>query len=218
MKPKGNAPITRSTVFVQTENQAHEAWSLLTDTNPKAASLLHRLAALVDAHNAGVIVISNDTLAQMTGWCVRTVQRAVAALIKGQWIQRVQLSKTVGGYAVNASVAWAGFASNKAEMAVFHAAVVVPRSEVPAPAPLRRLPALYPPGEVALPVETGGESGSQTLIPGTEPSINLKREAQDFTQVALPLPLPCIRCGGGIVPDPEGTGASVCTGCGLVTD
>jgi hypothetical protein len=126
----------------------------------------------------------------------------------------VQLSKTVGGYAVNASVAWAGFTSNKTDMAVFHAAVVVPQSDIPAAIKLRRLPVLYPPDEVAIPRETGGESGSQLQIPGTETSIKLKREPKDFTQVALPLP--CPSCGGSSQPDSEGTGASVCTGCGFV--
>lgn len=186
--PKGNTPVSRNTVFVQTENQAHEAWGKLTDTNPKAASLLHRLVALVDSQNAGVIVISNETLAQMTGWCVRTVQRATAALIKGHWVQRVQLSKTVQGYAVNASVGWAGFAANKHQMAAFHATVIVPQEAIPEPVRLRRLPVLYPPGEVALPIETGGEPGSQMQLSGMESSIEVKRTAGDWQDQALPLP------------------------------
>ena len=185
---KGKAPISRSTVFVQTENQAHEAWGLLTDEKPKAASLLHRLVALVDSQNAGVIVISNDTLAQMTGWCTRTVQRATADLVKGNWIQRIQLSKTVQGYAVNACVGWAGFVANKNEMAAFNATIIIPKKDMPEPVKLRRIPILYPPGEIALPVETGGEPGSQLQISGLESSMEIMAEPKDFEQVPLPLP------------------------------
>lgn len=178
----------KSLTFIQTDRAAHEAWSQLTLSKPWAAAILHKLVALLDDKNGGVIVISNDTLAKMMGCHVRTVQRSTAELEAGKWLQKVKLSKTVQGFAINASVGWCGFVSDKAKLAAFHATVIVDQADIPAPVQLKRIPVLYPPGEVAVPRETGGESGSQTLIPGTEPSINLKPAAQDFTQVALPLP------------------------------
>ena len=204
----------KNLVFVQTERQAHEAWCNLTLTKPLAAAILHKLVALLDDKNGGIVVISNNTLASMIGCHERTIRRATHDLEEGQWLQKVKLSKTVQGYAINSSVGWCGFVSDKTELAAFTATVIVPQSDIPAPVQLKRIPVLYPPGEVAIPRETGGESGSQLQIPGTETSIKLKREQKDFTQVALPLP--CPSCGGASQPDSEGTGASVCTACGLV--
>lgn len=204
----------KNLVFVQTERQAHEAWFSLTLTKPLAAAILHKLVALLDDKNGGIVVISNNTLASMIGCHERTIRRATHDLEEGQWLQKIKLSKTVQGYAINSAVGWCGFVSDKANLAAFTATVIVPQEDIPAPVQLRRIPVLYPPGEVATPRETGGESGSQMLIPGTEPSVNLKPAAKDFTQVALPLPCPA--CGSVGQPDQEGTGTSRCPGCGLI--
>lgn len=184
--PKGKAATNKNLVFVQTERKAHEAWGKLCVKKPMAAGVLHCLVALVDDKNGGVVVISNETLSLVMGCHERTIRRATAELERDKWIQKVRLSKTVYGYAVNASVGWSGFVADKAEMAVFHATVIVPQIDMPKAVELRRIPVLYPPGEVALPVETGGESGSQMQISGMEPSIEVK-PAKDFTQERLPL-------------------------------
>lgn len=215
-KFKSRAAVTNDTVWVQTERAAHEAWGKLCVQDNKASAMLHYLCALVDKYNSGVIVISTKNLAKIMGCSPRTVERASATLQDGNWVQRIHVSGTTYGYAINTAVAWVGLSAAKFDGAAFHAAIIVDREEsgIDKPVSLRRVPLLFPPGEKALPVETGGESGSQLQIPGTETSIRLKREQKDFTQVALPLP--CPSCGGASQPDSEGTGASVCTACGLV--
>jgi len=170
-KPATNKNLT----FVQTERQAHEAWGDLCVKKPMAAGVLHRLVALVDDKNGGVVIISNDTLAKTMGCHERTIRRATADLEANRWIQRVKLSKTVYGYAVNAAVGWSGFVADKLEVAAFYATVIVPQTDMPKPTKLRRIPFLFPPNEIAISSETGGESGSQMQISGMEPSVEIKQ-------------------------------------------
>ena len=182
----GKAPTNKNVVFVQTERKAHEAWAALCVKKPIAAAVLHRLVALVDDKNAGIVVISNSTLASLMDCHERTIRRATADLAEGCWIQKIRLSKTVQGYAVNASVGWSGFVAGKADLAAFNATVIVDKKDMPPPVQLRRIPVLYPPGEVALPVETGGEPGSQMQISGMESSVEIKRSGE-WQEPALPL-------------------------------
>lgn len=186
-KQTGVPAVSKTFTWVSTEKSAHEAWMVLTLKKPIAAALMHKLASLVDIRNCGIVVISQSTLAGSMGCCVRTVKRATKDLIDGKWIQKIHLGGLVYGYALNSEVAWIGHNANKYETASFTATVVVPRNAIPQTSGLRKLPYIFPPDEIALPVETGGESGSQMQISGMEPSVELQKtgEPSDFTQVQL---------------------------------
>lgn len=172
---KGQPPVPAGHTWVQTERKAHEAWGELAMKNPRAAAMLHQLVALMG--QGGVVVVSMNDLAEIMGCTARTLYRASADLVEGNWIQRIKVSGSVYGFAINSEVAWAGFRGAKYDGAVFSANVVAPRAELEtAPKKLRRVPLLFPPEEKALPVETGGESGSQTYLAGLEPSIEGHKE------------------------------------------
>ncbi len=170
---KGSPPVARSNTWVQTERRAHEAWSELCIKKPRAAAMLHRLVSLMQPHG-NVVVISMADLAKVMGCGERTAYRAADDLIEGRWVQRIKVSGSVYGFAVNSEVAWSGFRAAKYDGGVFTAAVVSPRSELDKPrVELRKVPILFPPGEKALPQETGGDPG-QTLLPGMEPSCEVR--------------------------------------------
>jgi len=172
-QPKGTPPVPRHDTWVQTERKAHEAWAELCVRKPRAAAMLHRLVALMQPHG-NVVVISMGDLAKVMGCAERTAYRAADDLIEGRWVQRIKVSGSVFGFAVNSEVAWAGFRAAKYDGGVFTAAVVSTRSELDKPpVTLRRVPILFPPGEKALPQETGGEPGSQTSLPGFDRSCEI---------------------------------------------
>jgi hypothetical protein len=172
---KGSSPVPKGTTWVQTERKAHEAWAELCIKKPRAAAMLHRLVSLMQPHG-NVVVISMGDLAKVMGCVERTAYRAADDLIEGRWVKRIKVSGSVFGFVVNTEVAWAGFRAAKYDGAVFTASVVSPRAEMDTPpVELRRVPILFPPGERALPQETGGEPGQQ-LLPGTEPSCEIRPE------------------------------------------
>ena len=174
----GAPPVSRHDTWVQTERRAHEAWAELCVSKPRAAAMLHRLVALMQPHG-NVVVISMGDLAKVLGCAERTAYRAADDLIEGRWVQRIKVSGSVYGFAVNSEVAWAGFRAAKYEGGVFTAAVVSTRSELDKPpVTLRRVPILYPPGEKALPQETGGEAGSQVALPGFDESCEIHHQDQ----------------------------------------
>ena len=166
--------------WVQTERAAHEAWGRLTIQSPRAAAVMHHLVANMGHQNA--VVIPQKTLAKLVGCNARTVQRALDDLIKGGWIQVVQLgaSGTVNAYVVNASVAWGEKREQIGRLAVFNARVVADvddqAPEMLDRAELRRLPIIIPPEE-ALPTGNG-EPGAQIALPGLEPVIEAGPEDQ----------------------------------------
>ena len=109
--------------WIQTERKALETWANLTMTSPRASALLQHLVARMGHQNA--VVISQKTLAKMMGCTSRTVQRALDDLIKGQWVQVVQIGAagSVNCYVINSKVAW-GEARDHLRLAVFTANVV----------------------------------------------------------------------------------------------
>jgi hypothetical protein len=159
--------------WVQTERKAHEAWAKLIATAPKAAMLLHHLVARMGNGNA--VVVSQQTLAGLMGVNVRTVQRAVAQLRSGRWLQTVQVgqSGTVNAYIVNSMVAW-GQPRDQLHLAHFSAVVVANAAEQPLGvlehSELRRIPVLFP-GEQQLPTGSGEEPPSQPAFDGLEPDL-----------------------------------------------
>jgi Crp-like helix-turn-helix protein len=170
--------------WVQTERTAHEAWGRLTMKSPRAAAVMHRLVAAMDHQNA--VVVSQKTLAKMTGCSVETVKRALKELHSERWIDIVRLNGpgTVAAYVVNSAVAWGERRNLIGVLSVFHATVIADADDQPEGAlgrtDLRRVPVIYPPEE-ALPAGDG-ERGAQIALPGLEPVIKGHRLVQSVAK------------------------------------
>jgi hypothetical protein len=176
--------------WVQTERAAHEAWAKLTMASPRAAALMHHLVSMMGHQNA--VVISQKTLGKVMGCDERTIRRAINDLIKGKWIQVVQIGSTgtINAYVVNAAVAWGEKREHIGRLAVFQAQVVADAADqqtsVDIRPDLRRVPIIYPPEE-ALPVGDG-EAGAQIAFDGMEPVVTASVPAKDsplLTSAAL---------------------------------
>lgn len=171
--PVGYGPRT----WVQVERRALEQWAALTMKSPRAAALMHHLIARMGHQNA--VVVSQKTLGKLMGCSVDTVQRAVRDLEAGNWLQVVKMNGpgTVSAYVVNAAVAWGEARDQIGRLAVFHATVIADAEDQSAATlehrELRQLPIIIPPEE-ALP-HGEGEPGAQTLLPGFEPVIEVRR-------------------------------------------
>ena len=156
--------------WVQTERTAHEQWASLTMRSPRASALMHHFVALMGHQNA--VVIPQKTLAKLMGCSLRTMQYALADLVRERWVQVVQLgaSGTVNAYVVNSNVAWGEQRDLRARLAVFNAVVVGDLEDQPSDAleapKLRRVPVIFPP-EKSLAVGEG-EPGAQIALPGME--------------------------------------------------
>ncbi|HGM6456923.1 TPA: helix-turn-helix domain-containing protein [Pseudomonas aeruginosa] len=179
--------------WVQTERKAHEAWAHLIARKPRAAELLHHLVAQMGHQNA--VVVSQKTLAQITGRSVETVKRALRDLVAERWVSVVKLNGpgTVNAYVVNDRVAW-GQRRDQLCLSVFSATVVADRDDqdeaLLGHADLRRIPTLYP-GERQLPTGPGEEPPSQPDIPGMEPDLPALTETEEWErrgQQRLPMP------------------------------
>lgn len=159
--------------WVQTDRASHEAWSRLILTNQRAAQLMHVLCAHVGTGNA--VVIGQKTLAKLMGCTERTVRNALPALVKGRWLQVVQIGQhgTVNAYRINDRVAWTESRDKLHRLSLFSAQIVADaadqHAETMETTELRRVPLIYPPEE-ALPAGEG-EPGAQIALPGLEPVI-----------------------------------------------
>lgn len=155
--------------WIQTDRSAHEAWALLAK-KPAASSVMHILCANLGEHNA--VVISQQTLAKICGLSERSVRRAIADLVDGNWIEVRQIGATrqTNAYIVNDRVAWQG-ARDGLKYSLFSANIVVSSSEQPdanslgQQKPLRQLPKI---GELQMPFGDGLEPPSQQFLPDME--------------------------------------------------
>jgi hypothetical protein len=179
--------------WVQTERKAHEAWARLIARKPRAAELLHHLVAQMGHQNA--VVVSQKTLAQITGRSVDTVKRALRDLVAERWVSVVKLNGpgTVNAYVVNSRVAW-GQPRDQLRLSVFSATVIADFDDqdeaLLGHGDLRRIPTLYP-GEQQLPTGPGEEPPSQPVIHGMEPDLPALTEAEELErrgQQRLPMP------------------------------
>ncbi|MFS1808948.1 helix-turn-helix domain-containing protein [Bacillus anthracis] len=169
MPPQKSPP----THWVQTEREAHEAWSILISKSPTAARIMHLFVARVGEHNA--VVVSQPTLAKLLGCHVNTVANAIRLLTTDRWIEvrRVGGSGTTNAYVLNDRVAWVG-SRDGIRYSLFSASVVISDEEQPDRAelgqqkPLRHLPRI---GEMQLPVGDGLPPPSQPFLSGLEPDL-----------------------------------------------
>ena len=98
----------------------------------------------------GALVASRKTMAHALGVSEVTIKRSIKKLVDERWIQRINLGPgTVGAYAVNARVAWAGPREKITKLAHFNAQVVAHLDDQEPEAlldePLRQVPDIIPP-------------------------------------------------------------------------
>lgn len=165
--------------WVQTERKAHEAWAQLISRKPRAAEVLHYLVAHMGNQNA--VVMPQKVLASLMGRSVDTVQRAIRDLAAERWIQVVRIGKgKEAAYVINDQVAW-GQPRDQLRLSAFSATVIVDAEDQDAltldPAPLRRLPTLYP-DERQLPSGPGLPPPSQPFFDGMEPDLPATEQAE----------------------------------------
>ncbi len=158
--------------WIQTDREAHEAWAILAK-KPAASAVMHILCANIGEHNA--VVISQDTIAKLCHLSSRSVRRAIADLIEGNWIEVRQIGATTqtNAYIVNDRVAWQG-ARDGLRYSLFSATVVASSAEQPDAdrldelQPLRQLPRI---GEGQLPNGQGLPPPSQPFLNSLEPDL-----------------------------------------------
>lgn len=164
----------RST-WVQTDRATHEAWMKMAIKSPAAGALLHFFAGRVGDHNA--VVVSQRTLANLTGMSLSTIKRAVSVLEEGRWIEirRLGPTGTVNAYVINDRVAWYR-SRDDLRHSLFSAEVIISADEQPdrdelgQQEPLRHLPRLFD-GERQLPSGPGLPPPSEPTLPGMEPDL-----------------------------------------------
>lgn len=141
--------------WVQTERAAHESWAVLTQSNGKAAALLHVLVARMGPQNA--VVASQKTLAHLVGCTDRTIRTALKVLTDENWIEVVKVNGTgsVAAYVINDRVAWGQPRADMERFSMFSAVVVADhKDQDPAAAQkpkLRKMPVLFS-GGTSMPI------------------------------------------------------------------
>ncbi len=160
------APIS----FAMVEMRALEALHELMRRAPRAAELAVCLISHMRPGSGGVVLASRETMRELLGCSMPTVERALRVLISEGWVQRVK----VGGahaLAINSRVAWVGPRGDLTH-AVFEATVIASRSEQDAaslaPPPVRHLPTMQA-GEQPVPYGDGLPPPAQPLLSGLEP-------------------------------------------------
>jgi hypothetical protein len=162
---------SKASTWVQTERAAHDAWGDLAIRSPRAAALMHKLVANMGRDAA--VVASHATLAEITGYSLSTLKRAIADLQRERWIEVIQIGGKGGAcaYVVNDRVAWADARSNLT-LSRFSASIVASSAEQTEvkTEPLRRIPVIMR-GERQLPSGAGAEPPSQPALDGLEPDL-----------------------------------------------
>lgn len=172
--------------WVQVERAAMERWAKLAVEHPRAASVMMTMVAQMGRNNA--LVVSQKTLAKLTGCARATLQRALDVLKEGRWIDVRQIGPTgtACAYIINDRVAWTG-ARDGIRYSMFSANVVVADFEQPDSTeldhqkPLERLPAVFK-GEHQLPTGPGLDPPTQPPLIGLEPDLpaRIPDESQEF--------------------------------------
>lgn len=169
---KTGQPITEHQHFAMVELEALEGLGDLIKRAPKAAQLAVALIRRMQSGSGGVVVCSRETMRELLGCSMPTVERALRLLMEEGWVQRIRIGGA-NALAINHRVAWIG---NRGEIqhAVFGATVIASRSEQDAmalnPPPMKNLPILRA-GEELLPFGDGLEPPSQQELDGTHAAV-----------------------------------------------
>lgn len=165
-------PVNEHSHFAMVELRALEAMTELNDRAPKAVNLLLALIRRMQPGAAGVVVCSRETLCELLGASMSTVERSLRLLISEGWVQRIRIGGA-SALAINSRVAWVG-PRGQLTHAVFEATVIASRSEQDAialePPPLRQVPMVRS-GEIALATGPGSEPPSQPALDGIDPPV-----------------------------------------------
>ena len=158
--------------YAMLEMRALEDLQELMHRAPRAAQLAVCLIRHMRPGSGGVVLASRETMRELLGCSMPTVERALRVLIQEGWVQRIK----IGGahaLAINSRVAWVG-PRGDIQHAVFEATVIAGRSEQDAvalnPPPARHLPIVQA-GEQALPYGDGLPPPAQSLLAGVEPAV-----------------------------------------------
>lgn len=175
---KMGEPITRNNRFTMVELAALEGLAGLIQQAPKAAELIVCLIRRMQPGSGGVVVASRETMKEMLGCSMPTLDRALKVLITDGWVQRIK----VGGahaLAINHRVAWVG-SRGEIQHAVFGATVIASRSEQDQialnPPPMRQVPILQA-GEALIESGAGANPPSQPLLDGVPPPAIIRDES-----------------------------------------
>ena len=169
---KTGQPIMKHQHFAMVELEALEGLGDLIKRAPKAAQLAVALIRRMQSGSGGVVVCSRETMRELLGCSMPTVERALRLLMEEGWVQRIRIGGA-NALAINHRVAWIG---NRGEIqhAVFGATVIASRSEQDAmalnPPPMKNLPILRA-GEELLPFGDGLEPPSQQELDGTHAAV-----------------------------------------------
>jgi hypothetical protein len=144
---------------------------------------MHKLVANMGRDAA--VVASHATLAEITGYSLSTLKRAIADLQAANWIEVVQIGGKGGAcaYIVNDRVAWADARENL-RMSRFSASIIASSNEQMEvkTEPLRRIPVIMR-GERQLPSGNGAPPPNQPALDGMEhdlPAVVLDEKGQEW--------------------------------------
>lgn len=165
LSQKMGAPITQH--FAMLELAALEGLAELVREAPKAAELIVQLIRRMQPGAGGVVIASRETMRELLGSSMPSVDRALKVLIEGGWVQRIRVGGTPA-LAINHRVAWIG-PRGDLQHAVFGATVIASRSEQDAlslsPPPMKTVPILQQ-GEQAVAHGEGLPPPSQPGLDG----------------------------------------------------
>lgn len=178
---KMGRPITQHAHFAMVELAALEGLSDLIHRAPKAAQLIVSLIRHMSPGSGGVVVVSRETMRELVGCSMPTVERALRVLIAEGWVQRIKIGGA-NALAINRRVAWMGD-RGEIQHAVFDATVIASRAEQDAlalePPPMRHVPVVGA-GEDVISFGEGSDPPSQQLLEGVEPAA---RSADELSHV-----------------------------------
>jgi len=181
---KMGQPITENLHYAMVELRAFEALDDLIKRAPTAARLVHQLIRRMQPGSAGVIVCSRQTMSELIGASMPTIDRALKLLTEEGWVQRIK----IGGahaLAINSRIAWIG-SRGQIQHAVFEATVIASRTEQDAialePPPLRQMPIMRA-GEIALATGPGSDPPSQPALENIEPAAAIVGDAAERAEL-----------------------------------
>lgn len=148
--------------FLQLDKRNIKEVRSLIGRSPKAAQILTLMAEHMNNQNA--LVISMQTLIELTGWSRPTVSSAIKLLREERWLQVLKLG-TANAYILNNAVFWQ--ASRDKKLACFSAQIVASSSEQEDS--VEKMEGLklkhFPFAEI----KEANKTGAKVLISGSEP-------------------------------------------------
>lgn len=167
LRLKATQTMGRPITWAQIDMEALEEIQGLMRRAPKAAELILVLIRCMRPGSGGVIVASRETMRQLLGSSMPTVERALRVLITEGFVQRLRIG-SAHALAINHRIAWVG-SRGDIDHAVFSATVIASRSEQDSmglsPPPARRVPIISP-DEAIVPIGEGLPPPSQPELPG----------------------------------------------------